>query len=133
MVHKAVDKELKFKASNIEFSLPRPSYTIDTLTHLSEKYPQYIFSVIMGSDILQNIKKWKNYQQLLKQYPILIYERPGYPIDLTLSKNIEVVKAPLLDISSTYIRQLIKEKKSIRYLVTDEVLDEIQASGYYSK
>ena len=133
LVHKAVEKELKFKASNIEFSFPRPSYTIDTLTHLSSKYPQYSFSVIMGSDSLQNIKKWKNYQQLLKQYPILIYERPGYPIDLTLSKNIEVVKAPLLDMSSTYIRQLIKEKKSIRYLVTDEVLEEIQASGYYSK
>jgi nicotinate-nucleotide adenylyltransferase len=133
LVRLAIESENKFKASNIEFSLPRPSYTIDTLAHLSDKYPQHDFSVIMGGDSFQNIKKWKNYQVLLKQNKIIVYNRPGFEIDTTLSKNIEIVNAPLLDISSTYIRNLIKENKSIRYLVNDEVREDILANGYYKK
>ncbi len=133
LVRLATEKEPKFKASNIEFSLPRPSYTIDTLTYISEKYPQHTFELIMGSDSFMNIKKWKNYEQLLKQYAIIIYNRPGFAIDTTLSNNITVADAPLLDISATHIRTLLKEKKSIRYLVCDEVLEEIKAAGYYKK
>ncbi len=133
LVRLAVEKESKFKASNIEFSLPRPSYTIDTITHLTEKFPQHEFSIIMGSDSFFNIKKWKNYKEILKQCRIIIYNRPNFEPDLTLSKNVDIVNAPLLDISSTYIRKLIKEKKSIRYLVIDEVMDYILANGYYSK
>jgi nicotinate-nucleotide adenylyltransferase len=87
----------------------------------------------MGSDSFFNIKKWKNYKELLKQCKIIIYKRPGFEPDISLSKNIELVNAPLLDISSTYIRNLIKEKKSIRYLVKDEVMEDILANGYYSK
>ncbi len=131
MVQVAIEHEPKFKASNIEFSLPRPSYTIDTMTHLQEKYPQHHFSIIMGGDSFQNIKKWKNYEKLLEQYKIIVFQRPGFDLDLTLSSQIEITKAPLLDISSTYIRGLIKEKKSIRYLVTDEVMEEIRACRYY--
>lgn len=127
----AIESEPKFKASNIEFGLPRPSYTIDTMMHLTEKYPQHEFSIIMGGDSFQNIPKWKNYKELLKQFKIIIYNRPGFEIDSTLSKNIEIVNAPLMDISSTFIRNAIKEKKSIKYLVIDEVIEEIKKSGYY--
>jgi nicotinate-nucleotide adenylyltransferase len=133
LVRLAIENESKFKASNIEFSLPRPSYTIDTISYLSDKYPQHEFSIVMGSDSFFNIKKWKNYKELLKQCKIIIYKRPGFEPDISLCKNIELVNAPLLDISSTYIRNLIKEKKSIRYLVKDEVMDDILANGYYSK
>jgi len=131
LVQLAIENEPKFKASNIEFSLPRPSFTIDTMIYLQEKYPKYEFSIVMGSDSFQNIKKWKNYKQLLDNYHIIIYKRPGFDIDTSLSKNIEIVDAPLLDISSTYIRKLIKEKKSIRYLVAEEVMNEIKANSYY--
>lgn len=133
LVQLAIENESKFKASNIEFKLPRPSFTIDTMAHLVEKYPQHEFKIVMGSDSFQNIKKWKNYTQLLKLYSIVIYNRPDCPVDTTLSKQLEIVNAPLLDISSTYIRNLIQQKKSIRYLVTDEVMHDIEANGYYRK
>jgi nicotinate-nucleotide adenylyltransferase len=127
----AIGQQPKFRVSKIEFGLPRPSYTIDTMTHLAEKYPQHEFSIIMGGDSFQNITKWKNYKGLLKQHKIIIYNRPGFTPDVELSKNIEVVNAPLMDISSTFIRNLIKEKKSIKYLVLEEVEEEILRSGYY--
>lgn len=111
LVQLAIENESRFKASNIEFKLPRPSFTIDTMTYLLEKYPQHEFSIVMGSDSFLNIKKWKNYRQLLDNFKIIIYERPGFDIDKTLSKNIEIVQAPLLDISSTYIRKMVKGKK----------------------
>ncbi|MBK7762404.1 MAG: nicotinate-nucleotide adenylyltransferase [Bacteroidetes bacterium] len=133
LVRLAIESERKFKASNIEFSLPKPSYTIDTLTHLQEKYPQHQFKVIMGSDSFQNITKWKNYKQLITHYDLIIYRRPGYEADISLSKRIEMADAPLLDISSSYIRNLIKEHKSIRFLLPDEVLTDIEANGYYKK
>jgi nicotinate-nucleotide adenylyltransferase len=131
LVQLAIENEPKFKASNIEFKLPRPSFTIDTMTYLHEKFPQHEFLIAMGSDSFSNIKKWKNYVQLLNQHKIIIYNRPGFEIDTSLSKHIEIVNAPLLDISSTYIRSQIKNKKSIRYLVTDEVMNEIKNLAYY--
>jgi nicotinate-nucleotide adenylyltransferase len=87
----------------------------------------------MGSDSYQNISKWKNYKQLIAQYAILIYQRPNCPVEGLPNERIQVLDAPLLDISSTYIRTLIKAKKSIRYLVTDEVMNDIMANGYYKK
>lgn len=131
LVRLATEDEENFQVSNIEFGMPRPSYTIDTLTFLEEKYPKYQFSVILGGDSFQNITKWKNYKTLLAKYELLVYQRPGFDIDTTLSDRIKVLDAPLLEISSTRIRKLIKEKKSFRYLVTDPVLKEIEAAGYY--
>jgi nicotinate-nucleotide adenylyltransferase len=133
LVQLAVEPEPRFRASNMEFSLPRPSYTIDTMTHLKERYPEHQFSIIMGSDSYQNISKWKNYQQLLEQYALLIYKRPNAPVDPSLGGRITILDAPMLDISSTYIRGLLKEKKSVRYLVTDEVMKDILANGYFLK
>jgi len=132
LVRLAIDTTPGMRASNIEFNLPKPSYTIDTLTYLEEKYPKHTFYIVMGSDGFQNINKWKNAEQLLKNTSIIIYKRPGFDIKEKLPANIVVVDAPLLEISSTHIRKLIKEKKSIRYLVPDTVSDEIEKQQYYS-
>ena len=133
LVDLAIEGEVKFRASTIEFNLPRPSFTIDTLSYLNEKYPSYEFCIIMGSDSYQNIKNWKNYELLISKYKILVYQRPQFQIEQTLSPNTQILNAPLLDISSTVIRKMIKEKKSIRYLVPDVVKNEIQANSYYRK
>lgn len=131
LVELAIQNNNKFRCSNIEFQLPKPSYTIDTLTHLAEKFPHEKFSVIMGSDSIQNITKWKNYETLLKYYPIYVYQRPGFTINPEQYPNIHIVNAPHLDISATHIRNLIKEGKSIQYLVTDDVKNYIEANNYY--
>jgi nicotinate-nucleotide adenylyltransferase len=130
LVKIAIEGEKKLKASNVEFKLPKPSYTADTLLYLSEKYPKHIFSIIIGSDSFQNIEKWKNYKYIINNYNIFIYKRPGFQIKNT-TENITIVDAPLLEISSTQIRKNIREKKSIRYLVTDAVMEEIENKGYY--
>jgi nicotinate-nucleotide adenylyltransferase len=131
LIDLAIEGERKLKSSSIEFSLPVPSYTIDTLTYLNEKYPDDIFSVIMGSDSLQNISKWKNYEYLLEKYQLLVYERPGFTTKGASFSNIIYLKAPLLDISSTRIREMIKTGKSIKFLVPDVVKEEIERNHYY--
>jgi nicotinate-nucleotide adenylyltransferase len=131
LVNIAIDGETKLRASNVEFKLPKPSYTIDTLTYLTERHPEHQFAIIMGSDGFQNINKWKNYQTLVKNYPVYIYKRPGFDITETFGANVHILDAPLLDISSTRIRNMIKEKKSIRFLVPDVVKEEIERNGYY--
>lgn len=131
LVKIAVEDEKKLKVSNVEFLMPKPSYTIDTLIYLSEKYTQHNFSLIIGSDSYLNFNKWKNYEQIILNYNILIYQRPSFPIKTDLPESIKIIHAPLLDISSTQIRKNIKDKKSIRYLVTDKVMDEIELKGYY--
>jgi nicotinate-nucleotide adenylyltransferase len=130
LVQLAIEGENNLKASTIEFHLPRPSYTIDTLVHLQEKYPQHHFSVIMGSDSFSNIDKWKNYTVLLNEYELYIYNRPGFTVSAT-NTNIHLLDAPLLQISSTHIRELLKQSKSIRYLVPDIVKKEIEENNYY--
>ena len=129
----AIEGEKKLKTSNVEFKLPKPSYTVDTLAYLTEKYPQHQFSIIMGSDSFSNIKRWKNFEFLLKNFEIFIYERPGFKMDIKEYRNINVLNAPLLEISSTHIRELIHLKKSIRFLVPDVVKDEIERQQYYSQ
>jgi len=131
LVNIAVQDEPKLRASNIEFKLPKPSYTVDTLIYLKEKFPQHDFSIIMGSDGFQNLDKWKNYEAIIKNHAIYIYKRPGFEIEKTFGANIILLDAPLLDISSTRIRNMVAEKKSIRYLVTDVVLEEIEKNNYY--
>jgi nicotinate-nucleotide adenylyltransferase len=130
LVKIAIEGEKKLKASNVEFKLPKPSYTSDTLLYLSEKYPKHIFSIIIGSDSFQNIEKWKNYKYIINNYNIFIYHRPGFLIENN-TQTIKIVEAPLLEISSTQVRKNIKEKKSIRYLVTDAVMEEIELKNYY--
>lgn len=131
LVRLAIEDNPKFRASNIEFQLSKPSYTIDTLTYLTEKFPLERFSVIMGSDSFQNIHRWKNFEQLIKNYPIIIYKRPGFEVEETHGANIQIMDAPHLGISATFIRKQLKEGKSIRYLVHDRVNEYISESNYY--
>jgi nicotinate-nucleotide adenylyltransferase len=133
LVNSALEGETRIKASNIEFGLPRPSYTVDTLAYLGEKYPQHNFSIILGSDSFQNLPKWKNHHIILQHYPLYIYRRPGFDLTGEIGDNITLLNAPMLDISSTHIRELLKQGKSIRYLVPDAVRDEIERNGYYRR
>lgn len=128
----AVEDNPNIECSAIEFNLPTPSYTIDTLTHLKEKYPQHTFAIIMGQDNWENFHKWKNYEQILKNHQIFIYKRAGLQIENTLTHpHVQWLDMPLLDVSASYIRQQIKDKKSIQYLVTDNVRIEIEKGGFY--
>ena len=131
LVQLAIEGEKKLRASNIEFKLPRPSYTIDTLIYLKEKYPRHEFLIIIGSDGFTNIEKWKNADVILKNYPFIIYKRTGFEVTNTFSASIDIANAPLLEISSTHIRYLLKSGMSIRYLVPDIVKEEIERNMYY--
>lgn len=131
LVQLAIEDNTRFRASNVEFSLPKPSFTIDTLAYLSERFPLEQFSVIMGSDSFQNIHRWKNYEQLLKNYKIIVYKRPGFEVTDTHGGNVTILNAPLLEISATFIRKQIRESKSINYLVPEKVCQYIADNGYY--
>lgn len=129
----ATEDDNRIKVSDIEFTLPRPSYTATTLMHLEEKYPGNQFAVIMGSDSFQNLHKWNNYEAIIKNYPIYIYPRRGFEVKNDIKASITIVDAPLVEISATSIREMIREKKSIRYIVPDKVREEIESGGYYRK
>jgi nicotinate-nucleotide adenylyltransferase len=131
LVNTAIDGETALRANDIEFHLPRPSYSADTLTYLSEKYPQHKFSLLMGSDSLANLRKWKNADFIISNYPIYVYMRPGFPLTEIPGANLQALEAPLLQISATHIRELVRQGKSIRYLVPDSVMEEIERNHYY--
>lgn len=131
LIQLAIEGEAKLRVSNIEFKLPRPSYTVHTLTYLKEKYPANFFSIIMGSDGFQNIENWKNARVIIENYPLIIYKRAGFEINNETGANITIADAPLLQISSTHIRYMIRSGKSIRYLVPDIVKEEIENRLYY--
>ena len=132
MVQLAIDDNPRLRASNIEFSLPKPSYTIDTMAYLHEKYPEHQFSLIMGSDNLESIHKWKNHEVLLERYDIHIYERAGSEnITIPPGARIHRHQVPLLLISSTYIRSQIAAGRSVRYLVPDSVYEYLDGSRLY--
>ncbi len=131
LVELAIQDNPKFRASSVEFRLPKPSYTIDTLTYLSEKFPLEKFHVIMGSDSLQNISHWKNYEQLLAQYPIIVFRRPGFDAPPPVAAKITMLEAPLLDISASFIRKEIKAHRSVRYLLPDAVWKYVEENRYY--
>jgi nicotinate-nucleotide adenylyltransferase len=131
LVRIAIEDDPRLKASDVEFKLPKPSYTIDTLTYLQEKFPQHEFSLIIGSDSFQNLPNWKNFDLLVKNHPFIIYKRPGFEITNTWGANVIILDAPLLSISATQIRNNIKEKKPIRYMVEEKVREEIERNNYY--
>jgi nicotinate-nucleotide adenylyltransferase len=134
MVRIAVEESSRLKASDIEFKLPQPSYTINTLTHLKEKYPSTDFALIMGSDNLKTFHKWKNFEEILKQYELYVYPRPGSPENPFLKHaSVKMVNAPLIELSSTMIRQAIKDKKDMRYFVPEPVWRYIKEMHFYEK
>jgi nicotinate-nucleotide adenylyltransferase len=120
---------LNLEACN-EFKLPKPSYTFDAVNYLKAKYPHHEFAIIMGSDNYQNIYKWKNGKELINDNKIIVHKRQGFEIEKTCPSLI-ILNEPLLEISSTAIRTMIRQGKSIRYLVSDKVREEIEENGYF--
>lgn len=129
----ATEDDSRIRVSDIEFGLPRPSYTVNTLTYLREKYPDHRFSIVLGSDSFQNLEKWKNHEVIVKNYPLIVYRRPGFEVNNRVGASLTVADAPLLQISATAIRKWIAGGKSVRYLLPDRVLEEIEKGGYYKK
>ena len=130
MVNVAVEDEPRFKASNIEFHLPKPSYTIDTLTYMQEKYPSHEFILLAGSDILGSLHKWKNWEQLLAQYRFYIYPRPGQSTSYS-HPSIRFVDAPMVEISASFIRNAIREGKNMQYFLPAKVWEYVEEMGFY--
>ena len=133
LVRLATEDDNRIKVSDIEFGLPKPSYTTNTLVYLAEKHPEHEFCIIMGSDSFQNLNKWKNCEVIIKNYPIYVYLRPGFDAENKIGINLHILNAPLLQLSATLIRKYIREGKSVRYMLPEKVLDEIEKGGYYKK
>ena len=132
MVERAIADNSLLKATNIEFSMPKPSYTIDTLVRLSEKYPQHRFRLIVGEDNLEQFVNWKNHGKILEYYGLYVYPRPNSK-ESTFENhpNVHFVQAPLLDISATFIRESIRANRSIRYMVPEVVGEMIERKKFY--
>lgn len=134
LVREAIAFDTRFKASNIEFELPQPSYTINTLAYLKEKSPRKQFALIIGSDNLQTFHKWKNYEEILKQYELYIYPRPeSKGGELVNHPKVKLVNAPIMEISSTFIRESIRNKKNIRHFLPEAVYNYITEMHFYEK
>ena len=132
LVNEAIENDVRFKSCDIEFKLSQPSFTINTLTYIQEKYPQKEFSLIMGADNLENIHKWKNFEQIIKNYSIYVYPRPGYDGGKFKELNsVNWINAPLLEISSSFIRGAISEKKDMSYFLPEKVYKYIQEMHFY--
>ena len=136
MVHLATEDFPKIKPSDIEFKLSQPNYTINTLAHLQEKYPNYEFSLIMGEDNLKSLHKWKNYEVILEHHQIYVYPRISEePENLELKNHpkIHLIDAPVVEISSTFIRENIKKGKNVQPLLPNKVWEYIDHNNFYKK
>jgi len=142
LVKIAIDDNFNLRASDVEFNLPKPSYTVDTLAHLREQYPEHQFALIMGEDNLRTFHKWKNYEVILERHQIYVYPRPITLAELNNEvaptkseihdhKNVIVTDSPMMQISSTIIRNKIQKGQSIQYLVTDAVRQYIDEMNFY--
>jgi nicotinate-nucleotide adenylyltransferase len=132
MVQAAIADNYKLEVSDVEFHLPRPSYTIDTLTYLSEKHPGKEFVLILGEDNLDGFVRWKNHERILEYYGLYVYPRPqSKPSPLIHHPRVTMVQAPLVDISATFIRECVRQGRSVRYLVPDPVEALIRLKKYY--
>lgn len=131
IVNRAIANYPKFKVSNIEFYMPKPSYTIDTIAYLEEKYPKKQFAIIIGEDNLNSLKKWKNYEEILKR-KIIVYPRPNCKKTIFHEhKNVKFLEAPLMEISSSFIRDAIKKGKNIHFFVPQKALEYISEMNFY--
>ncbi len=140
LVRIAIEDNLKLKACNEEFNLPVPSYTINTLTYLKEKYNDSKFHLIMGEDNLRSFHKWKNYEEIIEHHKIYVYPRVLTEKELLEKENLNVkfkhssiikCEAPIMKISSSFIRKAIKKKKDVRYLLTEKVFDYVEEMNFY--
>lgn len=136
MVHLATEEYPKIKPSDIEFKLPQPNYTVNTLAYLLEKFPKYEFALIMGEDNLKSFHKWKNYEVILQHHDLYVYPRISSGIaELEFAQNpkIHIVEAPVVEISSTFIRDSIKNKKNTRPMLPEKVWEYIDHNLFYTK
>ncbi len=132
MVQLAVGDDPRFCVSDIEMHLPTPSYTINTLTKLSEQYPDCQFVFICGMDSLQNLKRWREYQKILDNYEILVFPREGYDGgELLDCPSVTVLKTPVLEISSSFIRQCIKEGRDVRHFMPEKAFLYMKENHFY--
>lgn len=134
LVRLAIGDHSKMKASNVEFKLPQPSYTVNTLAYLTEKFPDHDFSLIMGADNLQSFKKWKNYEYILQHHKIFVYPRPGSDGgDLKTHPSVHFTEAPVMEISSTFLREAIRLKKDVRYFFPGGVWEYVKEMHFYER
>lgn len=134
MVNLAIGDSDLFSSNNIEFSLSQPSYTINTLTHLHEKYPQHVFSLIIGQDNLATFNKWKNFEEILKKHKLFVYPRPNVTSsEFDNHPSVILTQAPQVDISSTLIRNAISESKNMAFFVPQLVWQYIDEMSFYKK
>ncbi len=134
MVRLAIGDHTKMKASNIEFKLPQPSYTVNTLAHLADKFPDHSFSLIMGEDNLNSFHKWKNFEFILEQYKIYVYPRLGADGGkLKKHPAVQFTEAPVMEISASFLREAIKNKKDVRYYFPPAVWEYIKEMHFYAK
>ena len=134
MVRIALEDYPKLKASNIEFDLPQPNYTVNTLAHLEEKYPESSFCLIMGEDNLKSFHKWKNYEVILERYELYVYPRISdgtIESKFTKHSKIHKVNAPIMELSSTFIRKAIKDGKNIRPMLPQNVWEYLDEMNFY--
>ena len=131
LLNRAIADDTKMRVSDIEFRLPVPSYTIDTLTYLSEKYPEHDFVLIMGADGLPMFHKWKNAEEISQRYERYIYPRPGFLPPYPDFTNCKIVDAPQMDISASFIRNAIKEKKNVRHFLPKVVFEYLDEMNFY--
>jgi len=133
MVHRAVEGDDRLRASNIEFNLPKPSYTVDTLAYLKDQHPDYQFVILMGSDNLENFHKWKNYETIPENYGVIVYPRPGFDRKkVQVHKNIQVAEdAPLMEISASFIRKAIKTGKDVRHFLPQKTWEYLEEMNFY--
>lgn len=134
MVNLAIEKTPFFKSSDIEFNLSQPSYTVNTLAHLIEKFPKHQFSLILGEDNLSSFTKWKNYKEILKNHKLYVYPRPNCEIsELKSHTQVVLTEAPLIEISSTFIRNAIKSKKDINHFMHPDSWNYCDEMNFYKK
>ena len=136
MVYRATKDYKKLRPSDIEFGLKQPNYTIDTLTYLQEKYPEYEFSLIMGEDNLKSFHKWKNYELILENHNIYVYPRlSDGKIDTQFNNHPKIfnISAPIMEISSTFIRKEIAAGRTVRPMLPDEVWHYIDEMNFYKQ
>lgn len=136
MVFQATEHYPKLKPSDIEFKLPQPNYTVNTLAHLQEKYPTHEFSLIMGEDNLKSLHKWKNYEVILEHHNIYVYPRISgemVPAELEIHRHVHRIDAPVVEISSTFIRDSIKAGKNVRPMLPEAVWQYVDHNNLYKK
>jgi len=144
LVRVAIEDNPNLRASDIEFGLPQPSYTVNTLAYISEKYPEHDFALIMGEDNLRTLHKWKNFEKILETHKVYVYPRPLTKLELqemdeiseelndfAQHRNVCITDAPVMKVSSSFIRQAIKDKKDVRYLLTEPVYKYVEEMHFY--